>query len=190
MAATSLIASAAGGAMSTVGSYYAARGQKSSLQFQARIDEINAQMADASARDVLRRGERQEQSQRMSTAQLRSRQRAVMGASGVDLGSETAAAILTSTDYLGEMDANEIKANAMRDAFGLRMDAGNYRASASMNRATSKAINPLMQATGTFLTAAAGYGADYTSFKDSGALGESKARWSKIGGKAKGLAGY
>lgn len=189
MAGASLIASAASGAMNTVGSYYASKGQKTSLKMQARIDEINAKIADASARDALLRGERAEQQQRLSAAQLRSRQRVALAGNNVDLGSETAAAILTGTDYLTEMDATQIKANALRESFGLRTEAGNLRSSARMNRATAKAISPGMQAFSTLLTSASKVGSDYYAFSESGALQSSKDRWSKIYGKAKGMFG-
>jgi hypothetical protein len=189
MAATSMIASAASGAMNTVGSYFAASGQRSALKLQARLDEVNAQIADAQARDSLLRGERSEQALRQEVGQVRSRQRVAMAGNNIDLGSETAAAVLTSTDVMGEMDATTIRANALREAWGLRTEAGNLRSSARMNRATAKTISPLMQAGGTFLTDAARFGGQFHEFKQSGALDTSKERWGNIGAKVKGWMG-
>lgn len=171
MAMSSLIAQAGGAATSTVGSYYAARGQRTALKLQARIAEVNARIAEGQARDALQRGERQEQATRMGAAQLRSSQRAAMGASGIDLGSETAAAVLTSTDYLTEVEANTIKANALREAWGFRMDAGQSRSEAAMARATRKGISPLGDAASTLITGAAQVAGSYAAFRQSGALG-------------------
>lgn len=189
MAGASLIAGAASGAMNTVGAYYAASGQKSALKLQARLDEINAQIADSQARDALLRGERQEQAFRQDVAQLRSKQRVGMATGGIDLGSETAAAVLTSTDYLSEQDATQIKANALREAWGLRTEASNLRSSARMNRATAKSISPIMAGVGTFLTEGARFGGSYYDFKESGALDTSKQNWGKVASKVKGWMG-
>lgn len=174
MAMSSLMLQAGGVATSTVGSYYAAKGQKTALKLQARIAEVNAKIAEGQARDTLQRGERQEQGTRMSAARLRSSQRAAMASSGIDLGSETAAAVLTSTDYLTEVETNTIKANALREAWGFRMDAGQSRSEASMARATAKGISPVGDAFSTLMTGAAQVAGSYASFKASGALGGSQ----------------
>ena len=172
MAMSSLMLQAGGVATSTIGSYYAAKGQKTALKLQARIAEVNAKIAEGQSRDALQRGERQEQGTRMGAAQLRSTQRAAMGSSGIDLGSETAAAVLTSTDYLTEVEANTIKANALREAWGFRMDAGQSRSEASMARATARGISPVGDAFSTLMTGAAQVAGSYASFKQSGALGD------------------
>lgn len=176
MAISSLISQTAGGVNQTIGAYYQAQGQKTALKLQARIAEVNAKIAEGQARDALMRGERQEQASRMSAAQLRSTQRATMAASGIDLGSETSAAILTSTDYLSEIDANQIRANALRDAWGYRMEAITQRGSAAVDRATARGISPMGEAAGTLLTQAASIGGSYANFKATGALGTSVAK--------------
>jgi hypothetical protein len=189
MAGASLIAGAASGAMNTVGAYYAASGQKNALKLQARLDEINAKIADSQARDALFRGERAEQAFRQDVAQLRSKQRVGYAAGGVDLGSETVAATLTSTDVMSELDATQIKANALREAWGMRTEAGNLRSSANMNRATASAINPLMQAGATFLTEGAKWGGQYAAFKDSGAIGGKPPPATGVGKQGQGVTG-
>ncbi len=181
MAMSSLMLQAGGVATSTVGSYYAAKGQKTALKLQARIAEVNAKIAEGQSRDALQRGERQEQGTRMGAAQLRSSQRAAMGSSGIDLGSETAAAVLTSTDYLTEVETNTIKANALREAWGFRMDAGQSRSEASMARATARGISPAGEAFSTLMTGAAQVAGSYAGFKETDAFKTSvnKAKASK-----------
>jgi hypothetical protein len=184
MAIASLAASAAGGAMDTVGSYYSALGQKSALKFQATMAELNADAAESDARNSLLRGEREEQRLRLDTAQLKSSQRVSIASNGIDLGSDTAAAVLTSTDVLGEIDANQTKANALREAWGHRTEAVNYRNEANMARSTAGAISPGMSAFTTLLTSAAQVAGQYAASADSGSLAASKERWGKIGKEA------
>lgn len=179
MAVASLAASAAGAASSTVGSYYSALGQKSSLKFQATMAELNAKAAESNARNSLLRGERQEQSLRLDNAQLKSAQRVSVASNGIDLSSDTAAAILTSTDVLGEIDANQTKANALREAWGHRTEAVNYRNEANMNRATADAISPGMAAFSTLLTSASQVAGQYSAGMESGSLKKSGDKWGK-----------
>jgi peptidoglycan hydrolase-like amidase len=194
MAIASMAASAAGGAMSTVGSYYSALGQKSALRFQATLAEINAKASESDARNALARGERAEQSVRLDTANLKSTQRVALASNGVDLGSDTAAAILTSTDVLGEIDANQTKANALREAWGHRTEAVSHRAQATIDRATASGISPGMNAFSTLLTSAGQVAGQYYQAEKSGSIAKSKERWGKIGDKAgsflKGLKGF
>lgn len=179
MAIASMAASAAGGAMSTVGSYYSALGEKSSLKFQATMSELNAKAAESNARHSLLKGEREEQKLRLDTAQLKSSQRVSLAGNGVDLTSDTAAAILTSTDVLGEIDANQTKANALREAWGHRTEAVSHRNDALMKRATASAISPGMAAFSTLLTSAAQVGGQYAAGMESGSFETSKAQWGK-----------
>lgn len=176
MAIASMATSAAGGAMSTVGSYYSALGEKSSLKFQATLAELNAEASESNARNSLRKGEREEQMLRLDNAQLKSAQRVSLAGNGVDLTSDTAAAILTSTDVLGEVDANQVKANALREAWGHRTKAVSHRNDALMRRATAKGIDPNMAAFSTLLTSAAQVGSQYSKGVDSGSFKTSEDR--------------
>ena len=145
---------AAGVGMQTGAAFYSARAQKSALNTQASIADTNARIAELSAQDALMQGQRQEQAQRLKTAQTKSAQRVAMAANGIDLGSDTAVNILTSTDLLGEIDADTVAANAARSAFGYRTQAVNSRNDALMSRASARPINPWMAAGSTMLTGA------------------------------------
>ncbi len=123
-----------GGAVtSVIGAYSAAQGAKA----QAGIDETNARVSELGAQAALLQGQREEQVSRMNSAQLKGAQRVSFAANGVDLGSDSAVRTLTSTDYLGEVDANTAKANAVRAAFGYRTQAVNSRNSALARQAIS-----------------------------------------------------
>jgi hypothetical protein len=152
-----------GAATSVVGAYNSASMQKDSLGFQANIADINSRMAEQSAQTELQRGEREYQSSRLRTGQLKGRQRASLAANGVDLGVGSAAEILTSTDVMGEIDANTIQANAIRQAWGYRTQATGYQNDALIKRASASSINPGMAAVSTLLTEGAKMGSTFVS---------------------------
>lgn len=121
---------------------YQMRTQKLSLGYQATLGEVNARISELGARSMLLQGERQEQAQRIGTAQLKSAQRVAMAANGVDLGSRSALNVMTGTDVLGEIDANTIRANALRAAWGYRAQAMNSANQAELARALADNIDP------------------------------------------------
>lgn len=152
MAFTSAALMGAGAVTNTIGTYFGARSQKNALQYQANIGDLNARMSDRAAEVELLRGQREEQSVRLKTAGVKSSQRAAIAANGIDLGSETATRILTSTDVMGEIDANTVAANAIASAWGYRMQGVQFRNEAAVNRATAKGINPTVAAMSSLLT--------------------------------------
>ncbi|THF64313.1 hypothetical protein [Pseudothauera rhizosphaerae] len=121
---------------------YQMRTQKLSLGYQATIADVNARLSELAARSSLLQGERQEQASRLSTAQMKSSQRVALAANGVDLGSATSLNILTSTDVMGEIDANTIQANAARAAWGYRSQAVDAENQAMLARAAAENIDP------------------------------------------------
>jgi hypothetical protein len=159
-----------GAATSVVGAYNSAAMQKDSLGFSAAIADINARMSEQSAQAELQRGEREYQSSRLKTAGLKSRQRASLAANGVDLGVGSAAEILTSTDVMGEIDANTIQANAVRSAWGYRTQAVGYQNDALIKRASASSINPGMAAFTTLLTEGSKVGMSYYGMNKAGAF--------------------
>ncbi len=157
LGATALTLQGASAASSAVGAYYSSRSQKDALGFQADLEEYQAQNA-------LLQGEREMQRSRLSTAQLKSTQRASMAANGVDLSEGTPARVLTSTDLLGEIDAQTIQQNALRSAWG-------YRTDAAMKRASADAISPLMAGGVSLLGGGAQVASSWYYLKKAGALG-------------------
>lgn len=146
----------ASAAQNFVGSVSQARNQRATLESQARVAEINAGLAETNAKtletaamDAERRGAVEEQASRRKYAGLKGSQRAAYGASGVDLGSDTAVDVLTSTDMLSDEDAATIRENAVRTAWGYRMEAVNARGAggqqqmqANAARASARGLSP------------------------------------------------
>lgn len=142
-----------GASMSTVGAVFGAMSQKSSLQYQAQIAEINARIAEGNARNIIQAGIVEESRIKLRGSQAKATQRNQMAASGIDIaGSNTAITRLTSTDVITEADANTMRSNALRAAWGQRFEAGDQRAKATSARASASAINPALSGFTTLLT--------------------------------------
>ena len=101
------IASIAGTVVGVAGTMQQANAQAAAATFQQKQEKLLAE-------DALARGAQQEQAQRRKTAALMGRQRAIMAASNLDLGSGSPLAILGDTAALGELDAQVIRDNARR----------------------------------------------------------------------------
>lgn len=149
MAVSSVVMMGAGMASSAIGAYSSAKGQQSQMQYQAAMGKINAAMAesdasllelnasisDTQAKMAIASGQREEQNLRLKSGQLKGRQRASLAAGGVDLGVGSAAKVLATTDYMTEVDAGEIRANAARAAFGYKVQQTNQKFAAMSARA-------------------------------------------------------
>lgn len=105
----SLITTLLGTGLSAVGTLASANATAQAATYKAENDRMLAE-------DALKRGHEEEDAQRRKTAALMGRQRAVMAAGNVDLGSGSPLAILGDTAALGELDAQTIKGNAKREA--------------------------------------------------------------------------
>jgi hypothetical protein len=136
---------AGGGILSTIGSMFGASSQKSSLNFQARMADINARIADGNARNLIAAGVVEESRIKLAGSQAKGSQIARMASSGIDIaGSPTAQARLAGTDLITEVDANTMRLNALRAAWGQRFEAGDQRARAGALRASASSISPMM----------------------------------------------
>ena len=161
---------AAGAGMGVVGAYFGAKSQQDSLAFQAEMAELNARVSESQAQVALAAGRREVQRSKLNTAGIKSRQRVSMAANGIALNEGSAQAVLTTTDFFGEVDANTIEANAIRQAWGYRTQAVNQRNDAAMARSARGAINPGMSAVTSFLGAAPKVAADWYAMNKAGAF--------------------
>jgi hypothetical protein len=133
--------------------------------YNAKIQDMNATLAERRARDALDRGQEEEQRKREQAAQILGKQRAAMAANGVDLTFGSPLDTLVSTATLGELDAMTIRKNAANEAYDYRVDAVNNRANATLSRANAKATKTAgnLDALGTILSGGA---KAYGSYQD------------------------
>jgi len=158
-----------GGVQSAVSSYYGAKAQARQLAFEADMADINARMAESAAERTMASGRREVQRSRMQTAALKSRQRVAMAANGVALDEGSAVNVQTTTDYIGEVDANTIEANAIAQAWGHRIDAVNQRSAARSGRTAASAISPGQAAMSSLIGSAGAVASSWYSMSKVGA---------------------
>ena len=120
---------------------FAAQQQRAQGEFQKGVSEYNARVAENEAEETRAAGVERENIQRRQTAELISKQRAQLGAAGVDIGSGSALQLQEDAEVLGEVDALRIRSNFESRAGGLETQAtltesqGEFAESAGKNAA-------------------------------------------------------
>lgn len=175
---------AAAGLVSAFGGMSVTRHQNSIAKAQANIARINAQSMELQAQAVLRANESATVRKTMEAGQVKSAQRVALAANGVAVGEGSAAEVQASTDIVKEMDKNQMKENAVRNAWGYRMQAANYEGQALMAEASKQSVG-LNFAT-SILNTASQVGSNYMLmsangvFKDAGNNGTQTAATKKF----------
>lgn len=127
-----------------------AYGQQQQGKAQQAIMNYNAGMQEVAADQAVQKGAAAADVQRAKVRQIIGTQRALMGASGVDIGTGTTGQVLDQTAGMGEQDARQIERNAQLEAWGLRSGAAGQRF-----QGDSAATAGLYGAMGTLLTGSA-----------------------------------
>lgn len=137
-------------ALVAASSAYAAKAQIEQGKYMKGVAQYNARVAENRAEEVRQAGTEAENLQRAKTALLLSKQRAQLGAAGVELGSGSALALQESTVTLGEEDALRIRRNVTSQVGALRTGAELTLAQGEAAEAAGRT-----QAFGTLLSGAA-----------------------------------
>lgn len=169
LAAAPLI-SAVGGAASAFGN---AAAQRATLQYQQKVAEGNAILADYQAIDALSQGARAEVDLRKAAAQLKGKQRAALAANGVALNEGSPAAVIAATDTMRDADIATLRNNAARAAWGYRMQGANSTSRAGALGSAAGAVNPLLSGASSLLGSASGVAGRWYDLYKSGAFGTS-----------------
>lgn len=96
---------------SVVGTTFSVMSQQRQARFQKGTAEYNARVAENEAEETRRVGTEEENIQRRKTAELLSKQKAQLGAAGVELESGSPLQLQEDTITLGEADALRIRSN-------------------------------------------------------------------------------
>lgn len=154
LASLSLGLQTAGAVSGAIGGFYSSKMAKNQLSFEADMARINARVAELGARSAFERGQQEVAGLTMRAGQLKSKQRAAMAANGIVLGEGNAAEIQASTDIMREVDKATLEANAVRSAWGYRVDASNLQSSALMKDGAAAGTSPLAAGASSLLTSA------------------------------------
>lgn len=143
-----------GAAIQVIGAISSAMSTRLALKGAAQIAEINAGVAERAAQQEMSRGQDLIAAATERAGQVKSAQRASMAANGIDLGEGSAAEVLTTTDMVKEHDMQTIQANAVRAAWGHRVDATSLTNQARTAQAGADSTSPLMAGTSSLLSSA------------------------------------
>jgi hypothetical protein len=102
--------------LSLIGTGVGAVGAIAGAQAQAAAATYKQKQEAMLSEDALKRGAQAEEAQRRKASALAGRQRAVLAASNIDIGSGSALKVQSDTATLSELDANVIQDNAKREA--------------------------------------------------------------------------
>lgn len=121
---------------------------KAQGEFEAQQLQFNADLSQLQHDDALRRGKKDALKAKHQAKRMIGSQRAAMAAQGIVVDSDTAAQIQEDTLVLGAENAQQIKNNSYREAFGFKVQALDLKGQARMAQLSSK-----QKARNTLLTA-------------------------------------
>ena len=122
-ATLSMAASAGGSLISAFGANRAGQAQSQAYQYQAGVARLNQQIALQNRDYALGVGETEAKRYGMQATQRMGAIRAGIGASGIDIGSGSKAAVQDSQQLVTGIDLAQIRNNAARKAYGYSVEA-------------------------------------------------------------------
>lgn len=147
--------------LSGAGMYNQSQATQANAEYQAAVARNNQIIANQQADDAIARGQQAEEDHRRKVRQVLGAQKASLAGTGVALEDETSASnVLQDTAQFGELDSLQIRANAAREAYGYRAQAGNFGGESQLQlaRAASEASNTPLLLGSTFISGAATVG--------------------------------
>lgn len=133
LAWASLAATAVSAGVSYAQSQQASAARSQAAMYNAAVAKNNEKIAASYADMAVQRGQALEEEKRRETAQRQGAIRAFAGASGVDANSGSPLRLADDTAHLGELDAQTIRANSQKEAFGYRTRGMDYAAQAQLD---------------------------------------------------------
>jgi hypothetical protein len=147
-------ASGAAALLQIAGSLTEGQAKEYAAYYSAALLERNAQLARLAGADAIVRGAVDESLQRRATTATIGKQRTAYAASGVQVDSGSAQDVIASTRGEGEFQAQTIKNNAARAAWGYEEEAQGMEGQARLARAGGKAAMDAAWITGATRAAA------------------------------------
>lgn len=133
IATAALIAATVGTAV------YSADVQKKQAEANAQGMEQQARIAEMGKADVLAQGDRETERMLWRTRQALGTQRAAIAGQGIDPTLGTPSELLGETSLFGEIEQQDARLQAARQAWGYDVDAANNRYGADLQRWSGKA---------------------------------------------------
>ena len=131
--AVGAIAAVTSTVLGTVSSVQQGKQQQAMYNYQAKVAEENAKIANKNAATERQTGIEEARLQRMKTLQAVGSQQTAMAANGMDVTQGTSLDIIEDTAAMGELDALQIQTNYERKAQSYEAQANNFNNQASMD---------------------------------------------------------
>ncbi len=149
---------AASAGMQALGSIAQGKAASNAAKYNAQVAENNAKIAKQNATFAGAEGAQHQEQQGLKNRATSASIRANQGASGIDVNSGSAADVQASQRMLGQLDVANIRANAVRKAYGFQTDAVSYQSEAALQRTNAKNATKAgyIGAASTLLSSAAG----------------------------------
>jgi hypothetical protein len=143
---------AASVAVSTYAAYKGQQAQNDAADYNAKMQNYNASVAQAQATSAKEKGKAEEAVIRRQGDQIKGAQRSAFAAAGVEVDSGSALDTLQETTGNVELDALQTRKNAADQAWAYGVDATNYQGQATLSKMSKR--SPGMAAGTTLLTGA------------------------------------
>ena len=152
------------------GAFYSARSIRRNAELQAFMAEMNAKNNERQAQNVFLQRDKQIAALGIKSGRLKSSQRVALAANGVDLSSENAVELLADTEFMKEVDKDQIEQNAVAEAWGYRLQGVQNQNQALFTRAQKAGVSPLLATHNTMLTGASQVAQNWYTLKKQGAF--------------------
>lgn len=137
LANAALGVSALGGVVSGVtggvSAYQGGKAQQAQMNYQAKVAQNNARIAQANADQERQEGIEESRLQRIRNLQKIGAQQSAIAANGVDISSGTALDMIEDTAAMGELDALTTRYNSETKAIAYEEQANNYSNQANLD---------------------------------------------------------
>ena len=158
---------AASGVVGAIGNFQESKGAKAAASYNAVVQENNAQFSDWQAQDARDRGNLAQQDNRRRGEQIAGTQRAAIASNGIALDEGSPLAILQDTDFAVGRDAQLIRDNTNREAYGYKQQAQNARSGAAITRYQGDSINTGLNVASSLLGSGSKVASQWYSYKSS-----------------------
>lgn len=114
--------------MSAIQAQQQAQAAQQQADYEAAVQRNNNIMAERAQKDAIRRGKREETLKRLETAQEVSTKRGQLAGGGFDVNTGSALTAQSDIKAMGGVEAQTIRSNARREAYGISVDNARERA--------------------------------------------------------------
>lgn len=152
--AAAAYAAYAAAAIGAYSAYSSSQQQKYNNEYQAEVAENDAKMKEYAAQDAVARGAKAIEESNKKARAMRGAQEVRLASNGLLLGSGSALSQLEDTDVLAAADADTIRYNAAREAWGYKVGQQNDLTSAENFKRAAKNERPWLSAATSLLGSA------------------------------------